>query len=126
MGAAVLFAMATAAWAGPVLDRVKQRQTLACGVIAVPEDYTKSDVHGTLDDFGSDLCRAVAAAVVGVNAKMAVRSFPDERHGFEAIAAGKVDLLLRGLAIRFRGDHPRAKVRTPGILRCRGSPGAAQ
>ena len=93
-GAALLMALATHAWAGPVLDRVKQSQTLACGVIVVPEDYGKSDVHGTLEDFGSDLCRAVAAAAVGVDARMVVQSFPDERHGFEAIAAGKVDLLF--------------------------------
>ena len=115
-GAAVLLAMATAATAGPVLDRIKQNQTLACGVIIVPEDYGKSDVHGTLDGFGSDLCRAVAAAAVGVDAKMVVRSFPNERHGFDAIAAGKGGPAVRGLAIRFRGDHPRSQVWTPRLL----------
>ena len=93
-GVALLLALVTPAGAGPVLDRVKQSQTLTCGVIAVPEDYTKSDVHGTLDDFGSDLCRAVAVAAAGVDARMVVRSFPDERHGFDAIASGKVDLLF--------------------------------
>ena len=92
--AIVLLATTATAWAGPVLDRVKQSQTLACGVISVPEDYGKSDVHGTLEDFGSDLCRAVAVATIGVDAKMVVRSFPDERHGFDAIAAGKVDILF--------------------------------
>ena len=92
--ALVLLSATSAAWAGPVLDRVEQSRTLACGVITVPEDYGKSDVHGTLDDFGSDLCRAVAVAAVGVDAKMVVRSFPDERHGFDAVSAGKVDLLF--------------------------------
>ena len=92
--AGVVLAMTATGSAGPVLDRVKQTRTLACGVIAVPEDYGKSDVHGTLDDFGSDLCRAVAVAAVGVDAKMVVRSFPDERHGFDALAAGTVDLLF--------------------------------
>ena len=90
----VLLALAAPAWAGPVLDRVKQGQTLACGVIAVPEDYGKADMHGTLDVFGSDLCRAVAVAVVGDAAKVVVRFFPDERHGFDAIKAGKLDVLF--------------------------------
>ncbi len=78
-----------AAWADdgrsgrvPCSTGSSKAKTLDCGVIAVPEDYGKSDVHGTLDDFGSDLCRAVAVAVAGVDAKIVIRSFPDERHGF--------------------------------------------
>ena len=94
LAAVVLLATATTGWAGPVLDRVRQGRTLACGVISVPEDYGKADVHGTLDDFGSDLCRAVAVAAIGVDARMAVRSFPDERHGFDAVSTGKVDVLF--------------------------------
>ncbi len=92
--ALALLATTASVWAGPVLDRVKQARTLACGVLAVPEDYGKTDVHGTLSDFGTDLCRAVAVAVIGVDAKVAVRAFPDERHGFDAVATGKVDLLF--------------------------------
>ena len=90
----VLLTATASVWAGPVLDRVKQARTLACGVIIVPEDYGKADVHGTLDDFGTDLCRAVAVAAIGADAKVVVRSFPDERHGFDAVAGGQVDLLF--------------------------------
>ncbi len=80
--------------AGPVLDRVEAAKGLNCGVLAVPEDFGKADVHGSLDGLGADLCRAVAAAVTGEAGRVKIQAYPDERHGFDAIAAGRIDLLF--------------------------------
>lgn len=80
--------------AGPVLDRVKSSGTLQCGVLKEPEDYGKADIHGALVALGTDLCRAVAAAVLGGPDKVAAVVLSDENHGFAALQAGKIDLLL--------------------------------
>ena len=80
--------------AGAVLDRVKTNDRIACGVLTVPEDFGKSDVHGALIDFGADVCQAVAAAALGDATKVAVIGFPDEAHGLAAVEAGSVDVLM--------------------------------
>lgn len=76
------------------LDHVRTAATLSCGVLTVPADYGKADVHGALADFGADLCRAVAAAVLGDATRITVAGFPDEKHGFNALEAGRIDLLM--------------------------------
>ena len=90
----VVFGHVIPAAAAPVLDRVKAVKALICGVLAVPEDYGKADVHGSLVSLGADLCRAVAAAVAGDGGTVKIQAYPDERHGFDAIAAGSIDLLF--------------------------------
>ncbi len=80
--------------AGAVLDRVRAAGTLACGVLTEPADYTHDDSHGPLPAFGVDLCRAVAAAVLGRADAVRVLGLPDEADGFAALAAGRVDVLM--------------------------------
>ena len=90
----VLLILVGPARAASIIDRVKAAGTLSCGVLLEPEDYGKSDVHGALSDLGSDVCHAVAAAVLGESSKVLFWSLPDEAHGFSAVRDGKVDLLI--------------------------------
>ncbi|HEX4764784.1 MAG TPA: transporter substrate-binding domain-containing protein [Lichenihabitans sp.] len=91
---AVLLGATGRAEAGPVLDHVKSAGTLSCGLIHVPEDYGRTDTHGSLDALASEICRAVAAAVLKDSGRMTPAIFPDEAHGFAALAAGTIDLLI--------------------------------
>ena len=92
--AAVLLGCVGPVRAGATLAKVKAAGTLSCGVLSEPEDYGKSDNHGALVALGADFCRAVSAAILGDANRIALAAFPDENHGFAALQAGRVDLLL--------------------------------
>ena len=81
------------AWGASTLDRVRAAKALVCGVNLEVGDYSRSDDHGARVAFDKDLCRAVAVAVLGVDARVVVREFPDDSTGMEALRAGAVDLL---------------------------------
>jgi general L-amino acid transport system substrate-binding protein len=93
-GAATLAPAAAAPATAPVLAHVRAAGVLACGVLSEPGDYTMDDTHGPLLDFGQDLCRAVAAAVLGDAGKLRMAYLPDEAHGFAALKAANIDLLI--------------------------------
>ncbi len=93
----VLLGMSTVpspASAGAVLDRVKAANALSCGLIDEPDDWGKEDVHASLPEFGADLCRAVAAAVLGSPDKAKFVPVRSELLGFQALGAGKIDMLM--------------------------------
>ncbi len=89
-----LLAGAAPARADAVLDRIRQAGVLACGMLSEPADYTEDDTHGALPALDRDICRAVAAAVLGDADRVRLAAYPDEQHGFAAIRAGQADLLL--------------------------------
>ena len=76
------------------LDKVKQRGTLECGVSEGLRGFSEKDAQGRWAGFDVDFCRAVAAAVLGDAGKV---NFTPLSAGerFEALKAGKVDLLSR-------------------------------
>jgi general L-amino acid transport system substrate-binding protein len=90
------------AQAAGTLDQIKSAGELSCGIVTEEYDYDKDDTHGNLTALGTDTCKAVAAAVLGERGRLLVSSFPDEHHGLEAVASGKVALLA--------GATPRASV----------------
>ncbi|HTW26155.1 MAG TPA: transporter substrate-binding domain-containing protein [Acetobacteraceae bacterium] len=90
---ALIAMRAAPAHAGGVLESVRQAGTLACGVIGYEQDYTKQDTHGDLSALGADICRAVAAAVLGPG-HVRITEYPDARHGMQAIAGGTIALLV--------------------------------
>ena len=103
MMVAMLAGVCSASTAG-TLDQIKSAGELSCGVVSEEYDYDKDDTHGNLTALGTDTCKAVAAAVLGENGKLLVSSFPDEHHGLEAVASGKIALLA--------GATPRANMAT--------------
>jgi general L-amino acid transport system substrate-binding protein len=94
------------ALAGPTLDAVRHAGVLGCGVIGEPGDFTKDDTHGDTTAFGSDICRALGAAVLGDASHARIDGFPDAASGYKALQAGKIDVLVGvtpvpGLAKRY-------------------------
>ena len=80
--------------AGAVLDRVKAADALNCGVIDEPDDWGKEDVHASLPELGTDMCRAVAAAVLGSADKARIVPVRSEQYGFKDLGTGKIDMLM--------------------------------
>jgi general L-amino acid transport system substrate-binding protein len=75
------------------LADVRATGTLRCGVNTAVEDYSKFETHGDLSALGRDLCRAVAAAVLGDPDKAILVPLPDDPHSLAAVRAGQVALL---------------------------------
>jgi general L-amino acid transport system substrate-binding protein len=94
IAAAVLTGAVPSARAAGTLDSVRAAGALACGVVTEETDYSKDDTHGGLDDLGGELCKAVATAVLGANARAKVVGHPDERAALLELAAGHTDLLI--------------------------------
>ena len=77
-----------------VLDQVKSRGTLNCGVNeAVPGFGVVTDV-GDFEGFDIDYCKVVAAAVLGDATKVEFKPLTPEQR-FTALQAGEIDVLIR-------------------------------
>jgi general L-amino acid transport system substrate-binding protein len=84
---------ATAA-GGSRLDVVKERGTLICGVDGGIPGFSFVDESGTYSGLDVDVCRAVAAAVLGDPEAVEYRRL-DSTERFTALAGGEVDMLSR-------------------------------
>lgn len=92
--AAVLGVAPTAAVAGEVLDGVKARGVVRCGVSEGSPGFSQQDAAGRWQGLDADFCRAVAAAVLGDGER--VRFVPLKASTrFPALQAGRIDLLVR-------------------------------
>src|SRR6516225_9447568 len=87
-----LTAGSTAAQAGTTLDAVRKRGELVCGVSTGVGGFSVVDSKGEWTGLTTDFCRAVAATVLGENAKVKfVPLNPQQR--FAALQSGEIDLL---------------------------------
>src|SRR5687768_12448313 len=76
------------------LELVKQRGTLRCGTTQGVPGFSAADGQGTWRGLDVDLCRAIAAAVLGDAGK--IEYIPlSAKDRFTALQAGEVDLLSR-------------------------------
>lgn len=96
--AAVLAAVGTlaapAAQAGPTLDAVKARGEVICGVNTSLYGFSTPDEKGRWTGLDVDVCRAVAAAVLGDANK--ARFVPlSAQQRFTALQSGEIDILPR-------------------------------
>jgi len=93
LGLLVLGLGSSPATAG-MLDTVKQRGTLNCGVSQGLAGFSDRNAQGIWTGFDVDFCKAVAAAVLGDPARVTyVPLSATER--FDALKAGRIDLLSR-------------------------------
>ncbi len=100
-GAAVLGALvafAVPAWAqgsgSKTIDDIKSRGQLVCGVSTGVAGFSLTDSKGVMQGIDSDMCRAVAAAILGDGTK--VRFVPtNTTNRFTALQSGEIDLLVR-------------------------------
>ena len=87
----------------PTLAAVRKRGYVACGVHPGLPGFAYPDVRGVWRGFDVDVCRAVAAAVLGDAAK--VRYVPiTAQDRFSALQKGQIDLLSRNTSWTFARD----------------------
>ncbi len=86
-----------------VLNAVRKRGYLACGVNPGLPGFAYPDVRGTWRGFDVDICRAVAAAVLGDASK--VHFIPiSSGDRFSALQKGEIDVLSRNTSWSFSRD----------------------
>jgi general L-amino acid transport system substrate-binding protein len=82
------------AHAASTLDKVTAEKSLSCGVITEPEDWNKTDLHGPLAPLDLEICKAVAVAVLGSQAKLAVKPYAAELDAEAGLHKSEVDLVV--------------------------------
>jgi general L-amino acid transport system substrate-binding protein len=94
--ALLIFGTVTASHAGTTLDKIKVSGSLSCGINTEEPEYSTGDAHGNHGAFDVDICKAVAVAVLGANAKLTITPYRDERDALKALKAGDIALLATG------------------------------
>jgi general L-amino acid transport system substrate-binding protein len=102
-GSAIALALTAGAASAATLDDVKARGTLKCGVNTGFAGFAFPDAEGKWQGFDVDLCRAVAAAVVGDPEKAEFVPLTSETR-FTALTSGEVDMLSRNTTWTFSRD----------------------
>jgi general L-amino acid transport system substrate-binding protein len=65
---------------------VRAAGVLRCGSDVEEAEYSTTDDHGNRSAFDADLCRAVAVAVLGENARVSVAHYPDDRAAMQGLS----------------------------------------
>jgi general L-amino acid transport system substrate-binding protein len=91
-----LIAANALAVAGPTLDKVRAAGSLPCGVNTEEPEYSTEDAHGNHSAFDLDICKAIAVAVLGPQAKFTVTPYRDERDARKALKSGEIAVLATG------------------------------
>jgi general L-amino acid transport system substrate-binding protein len=94
IAALALAVCATPAMAGKTLDSVKSKGMVTCGVNTSAPGFSNADSQGRWAGMDVDLCRAVAAAVLGDAEKVKYTPLNSQQR-FAALQAGEVDVLSR-------------------------------
>jgi len=84
---------AQAADSSLTLARVRAAGVLRCGIDIEEAEYSTSDDHGDREAFDADLCRAVAVAVLGKNARVDGTRYPDDRTSMSGLGEGRVEMV---------------------------------
>jgi general L-amino acid transport system substrate-binding protein len=92
-----------AALAGPALDAVKARGVLKCGVSGEAPGFSAPDSKGVMRGMDADICRSVAAAVLGDANKVQFALLTSTTR-FPALQSGEVDILSRTSTMTFTRD----------------------
>lgn len=100
--------------AGEVLDAVKARGQLRCGVSEGIAGFSEQDAQGRWQGIDADFCRAVAAAVLGDADRVKFVPLKSSTR-FPALQANKIDLLVRNTTWTLTREAL-LKVQFPGVL----------
>jgi len=99
-------ACAAAPWsahAGKTLDGIKARGLVVCGVNTALAGFSVADAGGKWSGLDVDICRAVAAAVLGDGDK--VKYVPlNTQQRFTALQSGEIDVLSRNTTFSLTRD----------------------
>ncbi|MFV2002506.1 MAG: amino acid ABC transporter substrate-binding protein, partial [Paracoccaceae bacterium] len=103
LGALTVAGMVAGLASAATLDDVKAKGELACGVSTGLVGFAAPDANGVWAGFDVDICRAVAAAVLGDSS--AVKYVPlTGKTRFTALASGEIDVLARNTTWTFSRD----------------------
>ena len=91
---AAVFAVSGAVYAGATLDAVKKKGHVQCGVTTGLAGFSAADDQGNWTGLDVDVCRAVAAAVLG-DAKKVKFTPLTAKERFTALQSGEIDMLSR-------------------------------
>lgn len=89
---------------GATLSRVKARRRLRCGVSQDKPGFAQRNLTGQWRGFDVDMCRALAAAVLG-DSRAASFTGLTSRTRFAALQSGAVDVVSGGAAWTFSHDE---------------------
>jgi len=106
MGAVALLAMGTAS-AG-TLEDVKGKGKLSCGVSTGLAGFSQKDEKGGWSGLDVDVCRAVAAAVLGDASKVTYKPLTAKER-FTALQSGEIDMLSRNTTWTHTRDGERGQ-----------------
>jgi general L-amino acid transport system substrate-binding protein len=97
-----------------VLETMRARGHLVCGVSDGPQGYSARSAEGVWTGINVDFCKALAAAVLGGTDAVKFRPVsPGER--FSALQSGEIDVLSRNVGITSSRDTELG-IRFPAIL----------
>jgi len=101
--AALALLLTAPAQAGKTLDAIKDRGQVACGVNTGLAGFSAADSNGKWSGLDVDVCRAVAAAVLGDGEK--VKYVPlNAQQRFTALQSGEIDILSRNTTFTLTRD----------------------
>jgi general L-amino acid transport system substrate-binding protein len=100
---AVAVTLGSAAQAGPTLDAVKKNGVLSCGVSTGLTGFSQADSQGRYTGLDVDVCRMVAAAVLGDASKVKFVPLSSQQR-FTAIQSGEVEILSRTTTVTLSRD----------------------
>src|SRR5580698_5565152 len=92
-GLAAWLACACFAGAESTVEKIRKANVLVCGIDQSEAEFSMEDGHGPRVAFDKDLCKAVAVAVLGKDAKVVVKGYPDDQTSMSALRAGEIDMI---------------------------------
>src|SRR5262245_25873696 len=100
---AMATAVASPALAGPTVDKIKKADALICGISGTLAGFSATDSQGKVTGLDADVCRAIAAAILGSAEK--VKFVPTTaQQRFTALQSGEVDILSRNTTWTLQRD----------------------
>jgi general L-amino acid transport system substrate-binding protein len=102
-GKPAVSAQAVPATAAPTLDGVRRKGFVQCGVSTGIAGFSALDKDGQWRGIDVDVCRAIAAAVLGESSKVRFTPLTGVQR-FTALQSGEVDVLSRNTTITFLRD----------------------
>lgn len=106
---AALLSLSLSASAGQVLDAVKKRGMLLCGVNTSAPGFSSADSQGKWEGLDVNVCRAVAAAVLGDANKVKYVPLSSPQR-FTALQSGEIDMLARNTTWNMTRDASQGSV----------------
>lgn len=82
------------AFAGPTLDKIRARGELVCGVNTSAPGFAAANSQGKWEGLDVNLCRGVAAAILGDADKVKYVPLSSTQH-MTALGSGEIDMLAR-------------------------------